>query len=103
MNNQTLPTSTLAVNQKNSESTGARSLAYFKNRQRDADLWGNWRRDLATDTLIFNGGWYVDLDEVRDAAAAFHAMADFAKFAISADDVADLGRAIRKTVPGVLS
>jgi hypothetical protein len=103
LDNQPLHISASDVNQKSFKSTGARSLAFFKNRKREANRWGNWHRDSATNSLIFNGGWCVDLGDLTNGAEAFHAMADFAKFATTADDIADLGRALRKTIPGVLS
>ncbi|HXM95760.1 MAG TPA: hypothetical protein VOA64_16160 [Candidatus Dormibacteraeota bacterium] len=100
MRTSSLHTYTSAVNCK---PTGARTLAYFKNRKRDANRFGNWHRDPASDSLIFNGGWYVDLGDLKNGADAFNAMADFAKFSTTAEDIADLGRALRKAIPGVLS
>jgi hypothetical protein len=49
--------------------------------------------------LQFRNEWSVDLSETRDGVAAFHALADFAKYAIDVTDVADLGRALRKVIP----
>ena len=103
MNNQTLHPSDAAVNPAAFDSPRARSLAFFKNRKREANRWGNWHRESASNHLVFNGGWYIDLGDLTNGTDAFHAMADFAKFATTADDIADLGRAIRKTIPGVLS
>jgi hypothetical protein len=87
----------------NGKISGARSLAYFKNRTRDTNRFGNWHRDSASNRLIFSGGWCVDVNDLQNGADAFRAMADFAKFATTADDVADLGRALRKIAAGVLS
>jgi hypothetical protein len=102
LDSQSSPNSALDVNQNSSKST-VRSLSFFKNRRREGNRWGNWYRDPASNRLIFSGGWCVDLGELRNGAEAFHAMADFAKFATTADDIADLGRALRKTIPSVLS
>lgn len=81
----------------------SRTLEYFRNLKRSPNQWGNWRRDPSTNILEFNGGWYIDLGDLTNGTDAFHAMADFAKFALVADDIADLGRALRKTIPEVLS
>jgi hypothetical protein len=99
---RTLPTNDSRCNNNSSKST-ARSLSFFKNRTREGNRWGNWYRDPASDRLVFSGGWCVDLGDLTNGANAFHAMADFAKFATTADDIADLGRALRKTIPSVLS
>jgi hypothetical protein len=88
-----------SVNHKSAESSGARTLTYFRNRHRPLDKWGNWWLDRASNVLQFRNEWSVDLSETRDGAAAFHALADFAKYAIDVTDVADLGRALRKVIP----
>jgi hypothetical protein len=83
----------------NHKSAGARTLTYFRNRHRPPGVWGNWRLDRTSNALQFRDEWSVDLSETRDGAAAFHALADFSKYAIDVTDVADLGRALRKVIP----
>jgi hypothetical protein len=88
-----------SVNHKSAESLGARTLTYFRNRHRPLDKWGNWWLDRTSNALQFRNEWSVDLSETRDAAAAFHAVVDFSKYAVEASDIADLGRALRKVIP----